>query len=232
MEKGLIVEKTELMFLLSCRGLKVCPAAFRPEKSNNPPETEGILKSMFQKGWLENDGSFFRVKEPLAGAAGRIAEAERVFCFCHGNPERELLFLYPGDPVLAVQESFRRKNALRMTYFEKKDLTRFLEEQGMTGEDGDWEPRPCPEGTEELLPERVETRGALKAYPWIRLFISVSEGQTGKELGRLAVIRTGIYDLAAAETGLDTGEESEMVECFSAGRLAGIILRWMEEGEG
>ena len=135
MERGIIVEKQELMFLLSCNGCRTCPAAFLSKADARPAEPEEILKGLFQKGWVKNDQSCFQVQKPLSDAVKQITEAKRVFNFCHGNPERELMFLYPGESLLAVQEIFRRKNAVRMTRVEKNEIFLFLNEQGFTGID-------------------------------------------------------------------------------------------------
>ena len=231
MERGIIVEKQELMFLLSCNGCRTCPAAFLSKADARPAEPEEILKGLFQKGWVKNDQSCFQVQKPLSDAVKQITEAKRVFNFCHGNPERELMFLYPGESLLAVQEIFRRKNAVRMTRVEKNEIFLFLNEQGFTGIDEDWEPLPCPGEMEELLPKKLEQRGELKAYPWVRLLVSVTDGQTGEMLERTAVFRKGFSDMTITQSGREDGREYKSAEPYDAEKFTEKIWKWIEEGE-
>lgn len=227
----MIVEKRELIFLLSCRGCRTCPEAFEPEAS---PDPEEILEGLFQKGWLENRNSFFQVQEPLAGAVSQIAGAKRILSFCPGNPRRELMFLYPGEVLLAVQESFRRKNALRLVFLEKEELPLFLEEQGLLGEE-EWEPRPCPEETKALLPEKPERREELEEWPWIRMLVEQTDGQTGETLEQMAVLRKGLEDVmvtALSERAEDGSRENYRIEPYEEKKFTDRILQWMEQEEG
>ena len=193
METGMIIEKGELFFLLSCKGCKSCPSLFCPKEEKRPEE---ILDSLFRKGRISNTGEKFRVERRLAEAVNQMAEAEEILCLCHGDRSRELLYLYPGERLLAVQEMFARKNALRMVYLEKETLRLFLEEQGLLGEDPGWEPLPCKEGieAEELLPERIQTRSAMKEYPWIRLIVEAVETGTGRVNRQIGILRIGFQE--------------------------------------
>ena len=43
MERGIIVEKQELMFLLSCNGCRTCPAAFLSKADARPAEPDALI---------------------------------------------------------------------------------------------------------------------------------------------------------------------------------------------
>lgn len=101
-----------------------------------------ILKALFQKGWLENTGEHFRVREPLAKLLGQMAKAETLVALYPGNPAREWTYLYPGEEIVAVQEVQQRKEAVRLFFIEKDQFQDFLREQGLTGEDDSWEALP------------------------------------------------------------------------------------------
>lgn len=222
METGMMVEKQELLFLLSCRGCRSCPSVFRPKEKERP---ERILEGMFQKGWITNTGDRFQVTRPLAEAVRQIAGAGTLLCLCHGNRERELLYLYPGKKLLAVQESFTRRNALRLLYMDREGLQLFLEEQGLLGPDPGWEPLPYVDGNVRILPEQVKRRSELAAYPWLLLLTEILDGKSGWRLGAIGIVRKGFQDEIVEE---DT-EGSQRAEAYTAERFMERLLKELEE---
>ena len=165
MENGMIIKKQELCFLLFCKGVKKCPGIFAVDGKQDAAQ---ILKALFQKGWLENTGEHFRVREPLAKLLGQMAKAETLVALYPGNPAREWTYLYPGEEIVAVQEVQQRKEAVRLFFIEKDQFQDFLREQGLTGEDDSWEALPYRD-MEEILPQTLDNRKELQAYPWISL---------------------------------------------------------------
>lgn len=218
MEAGMIIEKSELYFLLSCKGCKCCPSLFRPQEEERP---EAVLERLFRKGRISNTGERFRVERELADRVGQITEAEHVLCLCHGDRSRELLYLYPGERILAVQEMFPRKNALRLLDQERDGLHLFLEEQGLLGEEPGWEPRPCKAGmkTEELLPEQIQARSFTEAYPWIRLIAERAETATGRVTCQIGIVRTGFQEELLTADRVEETVERELY----------TVERFMEE---
>ena len=107
----MIIKKQELCFLLFCKGVKKCPGIFAVDGKQDAAQ---ILKALFQKGWLENTGEHFRVREPLAKLLGQMAKAETLVALYPGNPAREWTYLYPGEEIVAVQEVQQRKEAVRL----------------------------------------------------------------------------------------------------------------------
>ena len=87
MENGMIIKKQELCFLLFCKGVKKCPGIFAVDGKQDAAQ---ILKALFQKGWLENTGEHFRVREPLAKLLWQMAKAETLVALYPGNPARPL----------------------------------------------------------------------------------------------------------------------------------------------
>lgn len=150
----MIIKKQELCFLLFCKGVKKCPRIFVGEEKQDAAQ---ILKALFQKGWLENTGEHFRVREPLAKLLGQMAKAETLVALYPGNPAREWTYLYPGEEIVAVQEVQQRKEAVRLFFIEKDQFQDFLREQGLTGEDDSWEALPYRD-MEEILPQTLDNR--------------------------------------------------------------------------
>lgn len=218
METGMIMEKREIFFLLACRGCKSCPAVFEPDDAGKPEE---ILEGLFRKGLIVNTGERFRVKEPLAGAVKRIAEAKELFCLCHGNRKREILYLYPGERVLAVQEIFLRKKTLRLIFLDKEKLQLFLEEQGILGDEGGWEPLPYVDETVPMLPEKLSDRNELTAYPWVRLAAERIDGNDGQIKEHFGIVRIGFRDELLTEN-YEKGDVEK--EPYTAGRFMEKLL--------
>lgn len=219
METGIMVEKKELFFLLSCRGCRSCPSIFEPKEKE---DTEAVLGSLFRKGWITNLGDRFQVGYPLADVVNQIAKAKEILCLCHGNPERELLYLYPGERILAVQESFTRKNALRVLYPDRENFQMFLEEQGLLGVDQRWEALPYMDETKNLLPKRLDRRSELTDFQWIRLLTQILDGSTGEILGVVGIVRKGLQEKIAEE---DRMNGSMVMEPYTAERFTEKLLK-------
>lgn len=158
----------------------------------------------------------------LADRVNQIAEAKELLCLCHGNPKRELLYLYPGDRILSVQESFTRKNALRLLYLDREDFQLFLEEQGLLGVDQRWEPMPFMDETVRLLPERLGRRGDLADFRWIRLLVQILEGGAGELLGNVGIVRKGLQEKIVEENRTDS---SMVLEPYTAERFVEKLLK-------
>lgn len=183
----MIIKKQELCFLLFCKGVKKCPRIFVGEEKQDAAQ---ILKALFQKGWLENTGEHFRVREPLAKLLGQVAKAETLVALYPGNPAREWTYLYPGEEIVAVQEVQQRKEAVRLFFIEKDQFQDFLREQGLTGEDDSWEALPYRD-MEEILPQTLDNRKELQAYPWISLLAVQMDAKTGEKAGQTGVAAPG-----------------------------------------
>lgn len=223
METGIVVEKKELFFLLSCKGCGSCPSVFEPKEKT---DTVVVLESLFRKGWIINYGEGFQVNGVLRDAVSQIAEATRLLCLCHGNPERELLYLYPGEKILAVQESFTRKNALRLLYLNRDDFQRFMEEQSLLSMDQRWETLPYMDETVSILPKRLDRRSELSDFRWIRLLAQVLDGTSGEVLEIIGIVRKGLEEEIVEEDRLAGNIE---MKPYSAERfmekLLNILLR-------
>lgn len=213
-----MVEKQELSFLLSCNGCRNCPSVFVPKGKECP---EAVLESLFRKGWIINTGEKFQVGYPLVDMVRQITEAEKYLCLCHGNMERELLYLYPGVRILAVQESFTRKNALRLLYLDRENFQLFLEEQGLLSVDQRWEPAPLMEETARFLPEHIYRRSDLTDFPWIHLLIQILDGESAEILGTVGIIRKGLQEVIAEEY---QNSFSIALEPYAAERLTENLL--------
>lgn len=221
MEKGLVVEKQSLFFLLRCRGCSRCPSLFEPEVQEEPRK---ILETLFGKGQIENTGDHFRVSGPLAAAVDQIADADSVACLYHGCREKELLYLYPGEKILAVQEMFCRKQALRLIFLEKDHLKEFLEEQELLGECGGWDPLPFTDEGLPPLPERLGRRAELGNYPWIRLLARMTDNDTGYAGIQIGIVRNGLTEEILAEN-MENGSVEQ--EPYTADRfLDRLLARW------
>ncbi|MBR9937099.1 hypothetical protein KE513_06080 [Oscillospiraceae bacterium Marseille-Q3528] len=218
MENGMIIKKQELCFLLFCKGVKKCPGIFAVDGKQDAAQ---ILKALFQKGWLENTGEHFRVREPLAKLLGQMAKAETLVALYPGNPAREWTYLYPGEEIVAVQEVQQRKEAVRLFFIEKDQFQDFLREQGLTGEDDSWEALPYRD-MEEILPQTLDNRKELQAYPWISLLAVQMDAKTGEKAGQTGVARLGIHRMLVEEDAMDeTRKTGPYRESF--------LVSWLEE---
>ena len=214
----MIIKKQELCFLLFCKGVKKCPRIFVGEEKQDAAQ---ILKALFQKGWLENTGEHFRVREPLAKLLGQMAKAETLVALYPGNPAREWTYLYPGEEIVAVQEVQQRKEAVRLFFIEKDQFQDFLREQGLTGEDDSWEALPYRD-MEEILPQTLDNRKELQAYPWISLLAVQMDAKTGEKAGQTGVARLGIHRMLVEEDAMDeTRKTGPYRESF--------LVSWLEE---
>ena len=219
MENGMIIKKQELCFLLFCKGVKKCPGIFAGEEK---PDTAQILEALFQKEWLENTGEHFRVREPLAKLLGQMAAAETLVALYPGNPVKEWTYLYPGEEIVAVQEVRRRKETVRLLYIEKDRIRDFLREQGLTEEDDCWEALPYQGDTAEMLPQTLDNRKEMQAYPWISLLAVQMDAQTGEKAGQTGVARLGIHRMLVEEDAMDeTRKTGPYRESF--------LVSWLEE---
>lgn len=218
METGMIIEKQELFFLLSCKGCRSCPSVFRPDVRGTQEE---ILESLFRKEWIVNTGKHFQVERKIAETVRQIAEAEETLCLCHGNRRRELLYLYPGEKILAVQESFLRKNALRVFSLAEGDLRLFLEEQGILDKGFGWEPAPYVDESAEMMPQQLERRSDLAAYPWLCLLVTAEDGASSQIHGRMGVMYTGFQKEIVTEL---TADGIVRKEPYAAERLTELLL--------
>ena len=218
MENGMIIKKQELCFLLFCKGVKKCPGIFAVDGKQDAAQ---ILKALFQKGWLENTGEHFRGREPLAKLLGQMAKAETLVALYPGNPAREWTYLYPGEEIVAVQEVQQRKEAVRLFFIEKDQFQDFLREQGLTGEDDSWEALPYRD-MEEILPQTLDNRKELQAYPWISLLAVQMDAKTGEKAGQTGVARLGIHRMLVEEDAMDeTRKTGPYRESF--------LVSWLEE---
>ena len=214
MENGMIIKKQELCFLLFCKGVKKCPGIFAVDGKQDAAQ---ILKALFQKGWLENTGEHFRVREPLAKLLGQMAKAETLVALYPGNPAREWTYLYPGEEIVAVQEVQQRKEAVRLFFIEKDQFQDFLREQGLTGEDDSWEALPYRD-MEEILPQTLDNRKELQAYPWISLLAVQMDAKTGEKAGQTGGARRGIHRMLVEEDAMDETRKTGPYRALSGGR--------------
>ena len=219
MENGMIIKKQELCFLLFCKGVKKCPGIFTGEEKQDAAQ---ILEALFQKGWLENTGEHFHVREPLAKLLGQMAAAEVLVALYPGNPAREWTYLYPGEEIVVVQEVQRRKEAVRLFSIEKDQFRDFLREQGLTGEDDSWKALPYQGDVEEIFPQTLDNRKELQAYPWISLMAVQMDARTGERTGQIGVVRLGVHRMLVEEDAVDgTRKTGPYGESF--------LVSWLEE---
>lgn len=221
----MIVKKKELLFLISCRSSKYYPALFEPDRAGEP---QIILESLFQKGWIENTGERFRVVPEVAAWVKQISGADMLLCLYSADRRKELLYLYPGEKILAVQESFCRKDALRLLELETDEISGYLEEQGLLGEDSGWEPLPCTDRSTEILPGRMEKRSGLSAYPWVRLLAELVDTESGCVLGHAGIIRNGFRDEIIME---DRTEGRTVTEPYTSEKFTEILLDWFRQNK-
>lgn len=221
METGMIVEKRELFFLLSCRGLKSCPSVFAPDDNGRPEE---ILESLFRKGRITNAGERFQVDRELAGAVRQITEAKAFLCLCHGNRKRELLYLYPGDRILAVQEIFQRKHALRLLFLEREDLGLYLKEQDLLVAEQNWEPLPYVDKTAPIMPIQIQKRSDLADHPWLWLLAEEMDGQSDQIFRQMGIVRAGFQNEIVIE---DMAEGVQTREPYEEGHFVEKLLEWI-----
>ncbi len=226
METGMIIDRQDLYFLLACKGCKSCPSFFEPEDKGSSRE---ILERLYRTGWIENTGKRFRVEKIMARAVEQISGSARTIGMCHGNRKKELVFLYPGETVLAVQEVSRRKHMLRLTFLERCGLKTYLEEQGLLGEDESWEPLPYTAGMGSILPEQITRRSDLEGYPWIRLLALVSESGSERTEKRIGIIRNGFGEEIVLETF--PGEKPELEPYTEERFLERLLDEWDEVRE-
>lgn len=206
-EKITVLEKEELIFLLSCKGcLFFAGPLSMPQKIKNGRK---VMEGLYQKGWLENDGSYFKVSRGLSGLIGQLAAANHAVHLVVPGKNLPDACLYPGEKVLILRETAVRRECVSLWQVEKDRLILFMEEEGYL-EENIWNGRePWQKKIEVPGEGKVETDGF-----HVRLFMERMDTRSGERDERICIVsRAGSQFIRYRE------QEQDMESIYSPDKM-------------
>lgn len=214
MKSVVVIEKGELAFLLSCRGVRQY-FGLALEQAHGE-QLQGLITGMYRKGWLYHDGSRLRICAEVAKMTVQIAEAKQVCFLFPAKEQMPLCCLYLGKNPLMMQESVGRKNGVLLQWAEPEQLEIQLQEAGIVCESV---PEGVTAGKESVVADgnpamsecakeernmaaimtgmplgRLKNRGELKVYREITMLIEKLDCSNGAYAKQFCFWREGLHD--------------------------------------